>query len=202
MKRSPQWKPGTMEPSPITFENDTEEMTPQEVAAHQIAEKGPKLGIAAQAVMLEGSRRMMRDAQNRVQDSHRAMAKAAGMEDVVGDDQDDMGHLIVTGDINVTPDRQGNVPKMPWDMKEPNGQPQAEQRPQPAQPRPSRGSVNFARAKTAGLVAGGILAGAGLTMLPSFVSYLMSQDNTPAIVQPDPDFDAGKIEIEVIRPEQ
>lgn len=82
----------------------TPEQTPLQQVANTVADTAPKLAIAAKAIALEDHRRMLRDYAARVADGHRAMAKAIGMEDSVvlaASEENDMGHLIVTGDINV-----------------------------------------------------------------------------------------------------
>jgi len=53
---------------------------------------------------------MLRDHANRVSDGHRAMAKAAGMEETIGSSEgEEMGDLIVTGDIHVTQSGDGEA---------------------------------------------------------------------------------------------
>jgi hypothetical protein len=82
----------------------TPQQTPLQQVAETVADTAPKLAIAAKAIALEDHRRMLREHAGRVADSHRAMAKAIGMEDavVLASEEDAMGHLIVTGDINVS----------------------------------------------------------------------------------------------------
>ena len=79
------------------------EPTPRQTVAKTVAEVAPKLAVAAKAIAIDDHRRLLRDNAARVADSHRAMAKAIGMEDTVAPAarEDEVGHLIVTGDINV-----------------------------------------------------------------------------------------------------
>lgn len=64
------------------------------------------LGLAAKAVGLEDHRRMLRDAANRVRDSHRAQMEAAGLKATKPTEDDDMGDIHI-GDLNMqAPPRQ------------------------------------------------------------------------------------------------
>ncbi len=78
--------------------------TPQQEIARAAATTGARLAVAAHAVALDNHRQMLADHAQRVRDGHKAMAKAAGMEDAVGatPETSDMGNFIVTGDINVS----------------------------------------------------------------------------------------------------
>ncbi len=82
----------------------TAEPTPAQTVAKTVAEVAPKLAIAAKVVALDDMRRQLRDHAARVADAHRMGAKALGMEDLVKEPEgsDEVGHLIVTGDINVS----------------------------------------------------------------------------------------------------
>lgn len=73
----------------------------QEIA-QRAAETGPGLAAAAKAVGLQNHQRMLRDAANRVRDSHLAQMKAAGF-DPGNAPEDDMGDIIITGDIQYAP---------------------------------------------------------------------------------------------------
>ncbi len=95
----------------------------------EIAEKvqaAAGLAVAARAVGLADHRRMLAAHATRVDQSHKAMAKAAGMGDLVpetlSESDDTMGDIVVTGDIYNTapspeprPARPAN--KMPWWLK-------------------------------------------------------------------------------------
>ncbi|MDD4892005.1 MAG: hypothetical protein PHU85_18955 [Phycisphaerae bacterium] len=73
----------------------------QEIA-QRAAETGPGLAAAAKAIGIQDHQRMLRDAANRVRDSHRAQMKAAGF-DPGNPPEDDMGDIIITGDIQYAP---------------------------------------------------------------------------------------------------
>lgn len=80
-------------------------LTPQQEIAKRLAEAGGGLAAAGRAVGLQDHQRLLRDNARRVNDSHRAMAKAAGMGEVLGKAQqeegDDLGDILVTGDITI-----------------------------------------------------------------------------------------------------
>ena len=80
-------------------------ISPLEEVAKRFGETVPGMLVAANAVGLEDHRRMLASHARRVDDSHRAMAKAAGMEDLIADPPEsdsNMGGIVVTGDINIT----------------------------------------------------------------------------------------------------
>lgn len=62
------------------------------------------LAAASYAVGMESHRQMLHDHAQRVRDSHRAQMEVAGFT-AGGDPEDEMGDIIVTGDINVTDPR-------------------------------------------------------------------------------------------------
>lgn len=89
------------------------DLSPQQEIAKRLAEAGGGLAAAGRAVGLQDHQRLLRDNARRVRESHKALAKAAGMESVLEDDAegDDMGDILVTGDINVTGD-SGDAKKL------------------------------------------------------------------------------------------
>lgn len=72
--------------------------------AERVAETLPGLKAAAAAVGLQDHQRMLRDHARRVKDSHRLMAEAAGLK--VDESVDDMGDIIITGDITHQPPKE------------------------------------------------------------------------------------------------
>jgi len=84
--------------------------TPRAEMAERFAES-TGLRTATMAAGLEDHRRMMADNARRLAEGHKAMARAAGMEDLVADPGgDDVGDILVTGDINVG--TNGSRPKV------------------------------------------------------------------------------------------
>lgn len=165
--------------------------SPLQEVRERLAGPGVGLAMAGRVVGLENHRRILADAARRTQEGHRAMARAAGMEDVVGEKADDMGHLIVTGDINVQPREDGTMPRMPWDVDHP---PQV-----PTEPPASR--MDRPRLptwlKVAALLAAGGATGGGAVALPSAIDWLIP--DTPATQPADPSLDPGGLTIEPIR---
>jgi hypothetical protein len=70
---------------------------PLQTNLEDLQEKLTGIGIASQAVGLEDHRAMLAATRRRTREGYEAMAKAAGLEPIRGDD--DMGDLIITGDI-------------------------------------------------------------------------------------------------------
>ena len=104
---------------------------PMEEIAKRTAEAGAGLAAAAKAVALQDHQRMLRDHADRVKDGHRWMAKVSGA-DVTDREGDDMGDIIVTGDIygDQAVKALGRV----------NGARQVSQPPPPAETKPSLAS--------------------------------------------------------------
>lgn len=76
-------------------------LTPVEEMGKRFGEVVPGLKAAAGAVGLESHRRMLRDHAQRVRDDYKIAAWAAGFEGKVADmPEDDMGDIIITGDLN------------------------------------------------------------------------------------------------------
>ena len=79
------------------------DLSPTQELAKRAAEAGGGLAAAAKALGLQDHQRLLRDSARRVRESHRGMAKAAGMEDTLeaAGAGDDLGDILVTGDINI-----------------------------------------------------------------------------------------------------
>lgn len=75
--------------------------SPAEEAAERSAQVIPGLAAAAAAVGLEDHRRTLYRYQQRVEDSHRSMADAAGFAIDREVSDEDMGDIVITGDIQV-----------------------------------------------------------------------------------------------------
>jgi len=165
--------------------------TPQQEVADTVAKLAPRLAVAAHAVGLEDHRRLLSDYAQRVRDGHKAMANAAGMGDTVTElPRDDMGNLVVTGDINVGGGDASSVQKILEALNNQQSKPTATTQPATAAGA-ATGMSNLAKVVTAaGLLLGGSGLGAGTT-------YLLSTLNKPAQVinqlanpiQPIPSFD-------------
>lgn len=80
-----------------------QQMTPEQMLAKRTAQAGGGLAAAAKSIATLDHHRMLKANQRRVNDAHRAMARAAGMEDLVSaepDSEDGVGdQIIVTGDV-------------------------------------------------------------------------------------------------------
>ena len=195
--------------------------SPSSQAAQTLAGPGLNLVLAARAVGLENHRQLLADAQKRTREGHLAMAKAAGMGDVVDSEDtgmgDEMGHLIVTGDINVQANKDGTMPRMPWDVDHSPAQPQSPSegvafsedarpapRPQPAATSPLKSTIAMGLA---------VLAGGAAVGIPVMLSGWINDDkpvaeqpnepDPPVAVVPDEkpagqDFDPGGLEIEIV----
>ena len=177
--------------------------TPLENSAQQLSGPGLNLILAARAVGVESHRQLLADAQKRTREGHLAMAKAAGMQDTVDMQDtgmsDDMGHLIVTGDISVQANKDGSMPRMPWDVDQPVQQPTQQQPAQPSQP--SGGIMDKLKAAIPYVAA--IAAGGGSVLaIPAIADWM--QDDPPAVTQPAEtpgvELSPGGLELEVIRP--
>ena len=106
----------------------TAEPTPAQTVAKTVAEVAPKLAVAAKAIALDDMQRQLRDHAARVSDSHRMGAKALGMEELVEEpEKGSMGHIVITGDINVS-----DPASLQSAMSALSGQPQPQQTPPPS----------------------------------------------------------------------
>lgn len=123
---------------------------PFQVLRERAADSIPGLGAWAHIIGIQNIKRVMQAAHRRTDDGHRAMARAAGMEDIVAkapEAGDDMGDVIITGDITTT------SPTAPMPTQE-------------------QGGIGKAGLALAGLLLGGAL-GAG-------AMYLANRPATPA----------------------
>jgi hypothetical protein len=74
-----------------------------------LQEKLVGLGAGAQAVGLEDHRAMLAATRRRTREGYEASARAAGFEPVSGDDE--MGDLVITGDIEMNKNHEPPVSK-------------------------------------------------------------------------------------------
>ena len=95
------------------------QLDPATTLRNRLAASIPGLGIAAHAIGLENIRGVFADARQRTRDGHKAMAGAAGFD--VGKGGDDVGDLIVTGDIHThqqqsAPEKKAGLlsKSLPW----------------------------------------------------------------------------------------
>lgn len=153
-------------------------LSPAEKIAERVADIAPGLAAAAKAVGVEDHRRMLRDHARRVMDSHRMQAKALGMGDVASESSDDdMGDIIVTGDIHYS---GASAPQLPWAKDQPQ-QPQPTPEP-PSQP-PEDESLLSKLAKPAAIAAGTMAAGG----IGAAAVNTLWPDDPPPVVQPAPE---------------
>lgn len=75
------------------------QQSPTQEAAERIGEAMPGLVLAAHVAALDNQRSMLADARKRVSDSHRWHAKGLGMPDPGEQTGEDMGAIVITGDI-------------------------------------------------------------------------------------------------------
>ena len=174
----------------------TPDQSPLQQIAETVADTAPRLAVAAKAIALEDHRRMLAAHASRVADSHRAMAKAIGMEDatVLAAEDEAMGHLIVTGDINV-----GDPASLQKAISALSGQPvpqaTAATETPAASPVTSAATPLWQKALvSAALVASGAGAGAG-------IPWLLGAFDKPAAVQPAVDTDTNTLYELSIKPE-
>lgn len=152
-------------------------MSPSEKIAERVADLAPGLAAVAKAVGLEDHRRMLRDHARRVMDSHRMQAKALGMGDVVSESSDDdMGDIIVTGDIHYS---GASAPQLPWAKD----QPQHQSTPEPPSQPPEEPSLLSKIAKPAAIAAGAAAAGG----IGAAAVKVLWPDAPPPVVQPAPE---------------
>lgn len=138
------------------------------------------LDKAALSMGMEDHRRLLRDSAKRIADAHRMGARAVGMEDIVGKDNegDDMGDIIVTGDIQIS----GDGSQLPWakNGKAKTNQPENPSATQPVQQPANGGLSSLAKA---GLVAAA-LSGVGGPLVGAYLAT--RQPAVPAAVPFDP----------------
>ena len=138
------------------------------------------LDKAALSMGMEDHRRLLRDSAKRIADAHRMGARAVGMEDIVSKESegDDMGDIIVTGDIQIS----GNGDHLPW-MK--NGKAKTKQTENPSATQPAQQPANggLSSLAKAGLVAAA-LSGVGGPLVGAYLAT--RQPTVPAAVPFDP----------------
>jgi len=74
---------------------------PLQSAMDNLKQKLTQMGTAAQAVGLEDHRAMLAATRQRTREGHEATARAAGFKPIPIQGTDEMGDLIVTGDIQL-----------------------------------------------------------------------------------------------------
>lgn len=154
--------------------------TAKEKIAERVADLAPGMVAAARAMALQDHRRTLNSYQKRVNDSHRMQAKALGMEDVVSDSpEDDMGDIIVTGDIHYI---GASAPQLPWSKEQPQQPQQPSQEPTP-HPEPEDESLLSKIAKPAAIAAGTMAAGG----IGAAAVNALWPDDPPPVVQPAPE---------------
>jgi len=153
-------------------------MSPSEKIAERVADLAPGLAAAAKAVAIQDHRASLRDFRQRVRDSHRMQAKALGMGDVVSDSSDDdMGDIIVTGDIHYS---GASAPQLPWAKDQPQ---QTQSTPEPPAPQPEEPSLLSKLAKPAAIAAGAAAAGG----IGAAAVNALWPDDPPPVMQPAPE---------------
>jgi hypothetical protein len=122
----------------------------------RIAEELPGLVTAQHAAAYVDQQRMFRDHARMLRDGYRSMAKAAGMQDVIGEggDMGDTFQTIITGDI-------ADSQAAPWRK--------------PEQPAASNG---ISKLVAAAIAAAALVGGAGGTTL---VGWLLNRGSPPAV---------------------
>lgn len=168
------------------------DMSPIQEWAKRAGEIYPGLQGAGLAVGLQDHQRMLRDHARRLLDGHKAQMKAAGFSDLAeADGGDDMGDILVTGDITVT------NPQQPAPQAIPQASPQA------AQAEPTDSSLPGwvkSLALTGGML-GSAIGGAGL-------ASILSGPDGAEVVQPPaqevPEFNDTntQYELQLVKPEQ
>lgn len=138
------------------------------------------LDKAALSMGMEDHRRLLRDSAKRIAESHRMGARSVGMEDIVSKESegDDMGDIIVTGDIQIS----GNGDHLPW-MK--NGKAKSNQSENPSATQPAQQPANggLSSLAKAGLVAAA-LSGVGGPLVGAYLAT--RQPTLPAAAPFDP----------------
>lgn len=158
--------------------------TATQEAAQRTAQAGAGLLAAARAIAIQDQQRSLTSHARRVDDSHRAQMRALGMEDIADRaEPDDMGNIIVTGDINMMPGSDGR--SLPWSTVPPSPpetpQPQ-EQTPASTQPAAQASGI-ASLVKPAAMIAAAATAGAAGPPIVGAV-YDWATSDPPAAVQP------------------
>jgi len=73
--------------------------SPMQEIAERVAEAAPGLAVAANLEAIQNFRQSNADARRRLQDSHRWQATALGMTVADAPKEEDMGNLVVCGDV-------------------------------------------------------------------------------------------------------
>jgi hypothetical protein len=156
----------------------------------QLLESAAGLKVVGAAVGLEDHRRLLAGNAKRVRESQRAMARAAGMEDVLEDsgEPDEMGDILVTGDITIHGGTQADAANIVKVLKGKAVEQQVDS------PPVAPGSATPATSKLATCGKAALIAAAiGSGPLTAIVMHYLNQ---PAAVAPAdpvvmPNFDAG-----------
>lgn len=144
----------------------SQNQTPMEEMAERVAEGAPGLAVASHLAALDNWRRQQLDYRRRVRDDHAVQVKSLGGEatDMSGDEE--MGNLIVTGDIIGNNADQilhaltggQEQPQQPQQPTEP-ATPQPTEPTTPQQPVQQGGLPGWAKAALIALGAAGLGAG-------------------------------------------
>jgi len=73
--------------------------SPHQEIAERVAEVAPGLAAAAHLSAVQDARQLQADHRRRLADSHRAQMQALGMESTESPGGDDVGNLVITGDV-------------------------------------------------------------------------------------------------------
>lgn len=185
----------------------TSQRTPREEVNKRLAEAGLSLKIAGQAVGLQDHQRMLASHAKRVDQANAMGARVLGMEDAVSQSgDDDMGNIIVTGDINLAPG--ADTSSLPWMKGAAQTQPTTPSAPSNAAPAPQDATAEPASGlpgwvKSAAVLGATALGGAGVVPIAGAAIDWMYPD-APAVVQPveqptpalPPSLDHGGVTIE------
>ncbi len=100
--------------------------TPRKTIADRVADILPGVKAAQAGVMLQDLQATQQAHRRRTADGHKAMAKAAGVEIDDPNAGDDMGDIVITGDITVTqspaPSPAATPPPLPSPAQQPKSQ--------------------------------------------------------------------------------
>jgi len=152
--------------------------SPIQEVAERVAETAPGLVAAAHAEALQNLRQMNADHRRRVADSHRWQADVLGQKATDPPEEDDVGNLIVTGDVygdgaaEIVRSLQGLAQAAPEAAGSPS---------EPSQQTGWASSLAKAALVTAGLLGGGGL-GAGVPWLLG--AYDKPESVNTTVVQP------------------
>jgi len=155
--------------------------TPLEEITERVAETVPGLTAAAQMVGLEDHRRMLRDNADRLRDAHRYGATNSGMRADEMREGDDMGNLVVTGDIyGDQAVRSIGIAKQPVAVAPaPAPAPQPIPQPQPEpQPTSKKPLSNLAKV---GIIAALSTGSAGVGMAIPLIADALKPEPPPAV---------------------